>query len=82
MFEATKLYLQGFSAYKVSKKLNISPPAVYASLATAKQNFQEADKMLNELKSIGWPQKLPDTEAQTSSKKLVKKEAGFAFKIG
>ena len=62
MYEILKLRLQGFSAYKIARKLNQDPPMVYKSLKAAKQNFAEIDKMLMELKALGWPQKLAEIE--------------------
>ena len=66
MFEILKLYLQGLSAYKIARKLNLDPPMVYASLKAAKTNFAEAEKMIKELKALGWPEKLPEVESQIS----------------
>jgi len=60
MFEILKLRLQGFSAYKIARKLNQDPPMVYKSLKAGKRNFAEIDKMLMELKALGWPEKLPE----------------------
>jgi len=66
MFEILKLYLQGLSAYKIARKLNLDPPMVYASLKAAKTNFAEIEKMIKELKALGWPEKLPEIESQIS----------------
>jgi hypothetical protein len=68
MHEILKLNLQGLSAYKIARKLNLDPPTVYASLKAAKQNFARADKMLDELKALGWPQNLPKIEQQIRNK--------------
>jgi hypothetical protein len=62
MHEILKLRLQGFSAYKIARKLNQDPPMVYKSLKAAKRNFAEIDKMLMELKALGWPEKLAEVE--------------------
>ena len=62
MHEILKLRLQGFSAYKIARKLNQDPPMVYKSLKAAKRNFAEIDKMLLELKALGWPEKLAQIE--------------------
>ena len=35
---------------------------VYASLKAAKKNFVEVDKMIIELKKLGWPDKLAEVE--------------------
>jgi hypothetical protein len=35
---------------------------VYKSLKAAKRNFAEIDKMLMELKRLGWPEKLAEVE--------------------
>jgi len=75
MFEVFKLYLQGYSGYKIARKLNLDPPAVYAALESAKHNFAEADKMLTHLKALGWPLKLPEVEEQIRSKNPHKKKA-------
>jgi hypothetical protein len=66
MHEILKLRLQGFSAYKIARKLNQDPPMVYKSLKAGKRNFAEIDKMLMELKALGWPEKLPEVESQIS----------------
>jgi len=66
MHEILKLRLQGFSAYKIARKLNQDPPMVYKSLKAGKRNFAEIDKMLMELKALGWPEKLPEIESQIS----------------
>lgn len=66
MFEILKLRLQGFSAYKIARKLNLDPPTVYRGLNFAEKNFAEVDKMLTELKALGWPEKLPEAESQIS----------------
>jgi transcriptional regulator len=66
MFEILKLYLQGLSAYKIARKLKLDSPMVYASLKAAKTNFAEAEKMIKELKALGWPEKLPEVESQIS----------------
>jgi hypothetical protein len=68
MFEILKLHLQGLSAYKIARKLNLDPPMVYASLKAAKTNFAKADKMLTQLKAQGWPLKLPEVEKQIRNK--------------
>ena len=54
MFNILKLNLQGFSPYRIARKLEMDPPSVYVSLKAAKKNFSEADKMLQELKGLGW----------------------------
>jgi hypothetical protein len=86
MLEILKLNLQGFSAYKIARKLGFDPPTVYASLKAAKQNFREADKMLTELKALGWPMKLPEVEEQIRNRNPHKKkavtESEIAIKMG
>ena len=62
MYEILKLRLHGFSAYKIARKLNQDPPMVYKSLKAGKRNFAEIDKMLMELKGLGWPEKLAEIE--------------------
>jgi hypothetical protein len=78
MHEILKLHLQGLSAYKIARMLNQDPPTVYASLKAAKQNFAEADKMLGELKALGWPEKVPEIASQinrgTQHKRTVAQE--------
>jgi hypothetical protein len=39
---------------------------VYVSLKAAKTNFAEAEKMIKELKALGWPEKVPEVESQIS----------------
>ena len=92
MHEILKLRLQGFSAYKIARKLNQDPPMVYKSLKAGKRNFAEIDKMLMELKALGWPEKLPEIESQISrrahQKRTVAQETvptrseEIAFKLG
>ena len=86
MFEILKLHLQGLSAYKIARKLDLDPPTIYSSLKAAKRNFAKADKMLTELKALGWPTKLPEIEQQIRSKspkKPVKPETSeIAIKLG
>jgi hypothetical protein len=67
MYEALKLNLQGLSVYKIARRLNLDPPAVYPSLKSAKKNFAAADKMLSELKALGWPEQLPEIERKIRS---------------
>ena len=62
MYRILKLRLQGLSAYKIARKLDIEPPTVYAALKAAKQNFPQAEKMIKELKALGWPEKLLEVE--------------------
>jgi len=66
MHEILKLHLQGLSTYKIARMLDQDPPTVYVSLKAAKQNFAEADKMLGELKALGWPEKLPEIASKMS----------------
>ena len=64
MFQILKLHLQGLSAYKIARKLGLDPPMVYASLKAAKTNFAQAENMLTQLKTVGWPTRLPEIEKQ------------------
>ena len=91
MHEILKLHLQGLSAYKIARKLNLDPPTVYASLKAAKLNFAQADIMITELKTLGWPLKLPEIEKEinnrTAQKKRTRQEQPtsveeIAFKMG
>jgi len=87
-----KLRLQGFSAYKIARKLNLDPPTVYRGLNFAEKNFAEVDKMLAELKALGWPEKLPEVESQISRRAhqnrtvaqetLPTRSEEIAFKLG
>jgi len=54
MFNILKLNLQGFSPYIIARKLEMDQPSVYVSLKAAKTNFKEVNRMLQELKSLGW----------------------------
>jgi len=92
MFEILKLRLQGFSAYKIARKLNLDPPTVYRGLNFAERNFAEVDKMLTELKALGWPEKLPEIASQISRRArqnrtvaqetLLTQSEEIAFKLG
>jgi transcriptional regulator len=75
MFQILKLHLQGLSAYKIARKLNLNPPMVYASLKAAKTNFAEAENMLTQLKTLGWPAKLPEIEKQIHARAHQKRTA-------
>lgn len=75
MFQILKLHLQGLSAYKIARKLNLDPPMVYASLKAAKTNFAETEKMLTELKTLGWPVKLPEIEKEIRARAHQKRTA-------
>ena len=75
MFQILKLHLQGLSAYRIARKLGLDPPMVYASLKAAKTNFAEAEKMLTELKTLGWPVKLPEIEKQIRTRAHHKRTA-------
>jgi hypothetical protein len=83
MFEILKLNLQGFSAYKIARKLDMDPPSVYESLKAAKTNFAYADNMLTELKALGWPTKMPEVTSQIRSRSpQSKKTSEIAIKMG
>ena len=86
MFEILKLNLQGFSAYKIARKLDMDPPSVYESLKVAKTNFAYADNMLTELKALGWPTKMLEVAEQIRSRspqsKKTVKESEIAIKMG
>lgn len=83
MFQILKLYLQGLSAYKIARKLALDPPMVYASLKAAKQNFAETDRMLAELKTLGWPVRLLEVEKQLRARAHQKRTAQeIAPKLG
>jgi hypothetical protein len=84
MFEILKLRLQGYSAYRIARKLNMDPPTVYRGLDFAEKNFATVEKMLIELKALGWPMKLPEVEEQIRNKSPHKKITveDVAFKMG
>jgi hypothetical protein len=88
MHEILKLRLQGLSAYKIAKELHMDPPTVYTSLSSAKQNFAAADKMLGELKALGWPDQLPEIEQQIRSRNpkqrraTATRDSEIPFKMG
>jgi len=92
MFEILKLYLQGLSAYKIARKLKLDSPMVYVSLKAAKTNFAEAEKMIEELKALGWPEKVREVESQISRRAhqnrtvaqetLLTQSEEIAFKLG
>jgi hypothetical protein len=62
MFQILKLRLQGDTGYKIARKLKIDPPEAYRTLKTANANFLEAERMLEELKQLGWPEKLREVQ--------------------
>ncbi len=75
MLEILKLRLQGLSAYRIARKLEVDPPTVYAGLKAARKNFAAADEMISELKARGWPQKLEEIEKHNSERIQEKKRA-------
>ena len=87
MFEVLKLNMQRLSAYEIARKLQMDPPAVYPSLNKAKENFAAADKMIKELKALGWPEKLPEIEQQIRNRspkqrRAAPKDTEIPFKMG
>jgi len=92
MFDILKLNLQGLSPYKIARKLTMDPPSVYISLKAAKTNFAEADKMLADLKALGWPDRLNEVEQAIRSRSAITRkivleqmpepEQEIAFKMG
>ena len=91
MFDILKLHLQGLSSYRIARKLNMDPPSVYTSLKAAKGNFAEVDKMLTELKALGWPDKLNEVEQTIRSRSAITRKVilekpelkqEIAFKMG
>jgi len=80
MHEILKLSLQGLSAYKIARKLNLDPPSVYAGLKAAKKNFPEVQRMLNELRELGWPTKQIQNHQRADAQKPEKEE--IALKMG
>jgi transcriptional regulator len=75
MFQILKLHLQGLSAYRIARKLGLDPPMVYASLKAAKTNFAQAENMLTQLKTVGWPTRLLDVEKQIHARAHQKRTA-------
>jgi len=65
---------------------------VYVSLKAAKTNFAEAEKMIEELKALGWPEKVREVESQISRRAhqnrtvaqetLLTQSEEIAFKLG
>jgi transcriptional regulator len=73
MFQILKLRIQGDTAYKIARKLNLDPPQVYRTLRFAKANFEQANNMIEELKRLGWPQRLLEVENEISTSRVQKK---------
>lgn len=46
------------STYKIARKLNRAPSSVYRSIGLAKENLARAEKLLSELKQLGYPEGL------------------------
>ena len=91
MFDILKLNMQGLSPYKIARKLTMDPPSVYTSLKAAKINFVEADKMIQELKALGWPDKLDEVEQSIRGRSAITRKIvlekpepkqEIAFKMG
>jgi len=82
MLSILKLNLRGYSAYRIARELEIDPPTVYASLKAARKNFAEAEKMLMELKAIGWPEKMPEIKRGTQQSTLHEREHKLGLMSG
>ena len=67
MFQILKLKIQGDTAYRIARKLNLDTSQVYRTLEFAKANFEEANRMIEELKRLGWPEILK-TDTSTGSR--------------
>jgi len=68
MFEILQLHLEGLSAYKIARKLNLDPPTVYASLKAAEKNFVQARLWIRELEAKGFPDSLASVKGLIRSK--------------
>ena len=64
MVQILKLRLEGKSPYKIARTLDLDPPSVYRTIKRANKNFVEAERMLQELKALGWPSKLIQKTAE------------------
>ena len=62
MFEILKMRLQGDTGYRIARKLNMDPPEAYRTLRIANVNFLKMARMLDELRELGWPEKLKEIE--------------------
>jgi hypothetical protein len=80
MFQILKLKIQGDTAYRIARKLNMDPPQVYRTLEFAKANFQEANRMIEELKRLGWPEILK-TDTPTAGKTEKKRRTAQTSKV-
>jgi hypothetical protein len=67
MLRILKMHLEGKSPYRIARELDLDPPNAYATLKRARRNFAEADKMLTELKALGWPDKLGQKAAEAET---------------
>ena len=68
MCDVLKLILQGKSCYAIARELDMDPPSIYVSYHAAKENLPKIDKMLTELKALGWPDKLAQAEEDIRTK--------------
>ena len=80
MFQILKLKIQGDTAYRIARKLNLDTSQVYRTLEFAKANFEEANRMIEELKRLGWPEILK-TETPTGSKTEKKRRTAQTSKV-
>lgn len=84
MFEILKLHLEGKSAYFIAREFAMDPPSIYRCLKTAERNFEETERMLAELKALGWPAKLAEVkqELRNRSPRRAATEEPIALKLG
>ena len=85
MCDVLKLILQGKSCYAIARELEMDPPSIYVSYHAAKENLPKIDKMLTELKALGWPDKLAQVEAEIRTKSPRRRAKGtleIAMKLG
>ena len=85
MCDVLKLILQGKSCYAIARELDMDPPSIYVSYHAAKENLPKIDKMLTELKALGWPDKLAEAEAEIRTKSPRRRTKGtleIAMKLG
>jgi hypothetical protein len=83
MCDVLKLILQGKSCYAIARELDMDPPSIYVSYHAAKENLPKIDKMLTELKALGWPDKLAEAEIRTKNpRRRAKRTLEIAMKLG
>ena len=67
------------SAYKIARKLNRAPSSVYRSIGLAKENLHKVEKVLFELKQLGYPDGLEIKKKRAEKRRKTSEIDAFKF---